>query len=65
MGNVDFDERLVRLPLHDQHPDLADLDLERVTGGWDIPSAPRGFGPGGVEELAPGDRDEPGFRIAR
>lgn len=35
MSNVDFDEGLVRSLLRDQHPDLADLDLQRVAGGWD------------------------------
>ncbi|MER7946425.1 phosphotransferase [Streptomyces sp. NPDC096079] len=36
MGDaVDHDEALVRALLRDQHPDLADLPLRAVPGGWD------------------------------
>ncbi|MEW1929987.1 aminoglycoside phosphotransferase family protein [Streptomyces sp. NPDC088360] len=36
MGDVvEFDEALVRSLLHEQHPDLADLDLHGTVTGWD------------------------------
>ncbi|HET6737979.1 MAG TPA: aminoglycoside phosphotransferase family protein [Kribbella sp.] len=31
---LDIDEELVRALLKDQHPDLADLELQEVDGGW-------------------------------
>lgn len=34
MGDVTFDQDLVRALLRDQHPDLADLELRDVDGGW-------------------------------
>lgn len=30
-----MDENLLRALLKEQHPDLADLPLEQVPGGWD------------------------------
>jgi aminoglycoside phosphotransferase (APT) family kinase protein len=33
--DLDIDEALVRALLHEQHPDLAGLELREVTGGWD------------------------------
>lgn len=33
MGEID--ETLVRALLHEQHPDLAGLELQKVAGGWD------------------------------
>lgn len=35
MSVTDIDEGLVRSLLQEQHPDLAELDLRRVPGGWD------------------------------
>jgi aminoglycoside phosphotransferase (APT) family kinase protein len=35
MDDVDIDEALVRTLLHEQHPDLAGLELREVAGGWD------------------------------
>jgi aminoglycoside phosphotransferase (APT) family kinase protein len=35
MGEVEFDQGLVRALLREQHPDLADLELRDVNGGWD------------------------------
>jgi aminoglycoside phosphotransferase (APT) family kinase protein len=35
MDMVRFDQSLVRELLRDQHPDLADLELRDVDGGWD------------------------------
>lgn len=35
MVDVRFEQDLVRALLRDQHPDLADLELREVTGGWD------------------------------
>ncbi|PBC51824.1 aminoglycoside phosphotransferase [Rhodococcus sp. ACPA1] len=35
MGEFRFEQRLVRALLRDQHPDLADLELRDVDGGWD------------------------------
>lgn len=35
MTEVGFGQDLVRMLLHDQHPDLADLELRDVEGGWD------------------------------
>ncbi|RYF49931.1 MAG: aminoglycoside phosphotransferase family protein [Comamonadaceae bacterium] len=35
MGEVRFEQDLVRALLRDQHPDLADLELRDVDGGWD------------------------------
>jgi aminoglycoside phosphotransferase (APT) family kinase protein len=35
MDDVDIDEALVRTLLHEQHPDLAGLELHQVAGGWD------------------------------
>lgn len=35
MDDSDIDEALVRALLHDQHPDLAELGLREVAGGWD------------------------------
>ena len=35
MDDVDIDEALVRTLLHNQHPDLAGLELREVAGGWD------------------------------
>jgi hypothetical protein len=33
-GNVEIDEPLVRSLLHEQHPDLAELDLRLAATGW-------------------------------
>ncbi|WP_431950684.1 aminoglycoside phosphotransferase family protein [Nocardia lijiangensis] len=35
MDEFEFDQELVRALLRDQHPDLADLELRDVNGGWD------------------------------
>ena len=35
MDDVKFEPELVRALLRDQHPDLADLELRDVSGGWD------------------------------
>jgi hypothetical protein len=35
MGDFEIDEGVVRSLLRDQHPDLAELDLRLVDGGWD------------------------------
>src|SRR5882762_2839226 len=35
MDEVKFEQGLVRALLRDQHPDLADLELRDVSGGWD------------------------------
>ncbi len=35
MDEVKFEQELVRALLRDQHPDLADLELRNVDGGWD------------------------------
>jgi aminoglycoside phosphotransferase (APT) family kinase protein len=35
MDDVKFEQELVRALLRDQHPDLADLELREVSGGWD------------------------------
>ncbi len=35
MDDVGIDEALVRSLLHEQHPDLAGLELREVAGGWD------------------------------
>jgi aminoglycoside phosphotransferase (APT) family kinase protein len=35
MDEVKFEQDLVRALLQDQHPDLADLELRDVSGGWD------------------------------
>jgi aminoglycoside phosphotransferase (APT) family kinase protein len=35
MAAIDVDEVLVRFLLHEQHPDLAGLELREVPGGWD------------------------------
>ena len=35
MGELRFEQDLVRALLLDQHPDLADLELRDVDGGWD------------------------------
>ncbi|GAA2813925.1 aminoglycoside phosphotransferase family protein [Saccharopolyspora taberi] len=35
MGELKFEQDLVRALLRDQHPDLADLELRDVAGGWD------------------------------
>jgi len=35
VDEVRFEQDLVRSPLRDQHPDLADLELRDVSGGWD------------------------------
>jgi len=35
MDDVDIDEALVRALLHEQHRDLAGLELREVVGGWD------------------------------
>jgi len=35
MDEVRFEQALVRALLRDQHPDLADLELRDVSGGWD------------------------------
>jgi len=35
MDGFDIDESLVRSLVHEQHPDLAGLDLREVDGGWD------------------------------
>ena len=35
MTDVDIDEALVRALLHEQHRDLATLELREVAGGWD------------------------------
>ncbi|PXX54778.1 aminoglycoside phosphotransferase (APT) family kinase protein [Nocardia tenerifensis] len=35
MDEVRFEQDLVRAMLRDQHPDLADLELRDVEGGWD------------------------------
>ncbi|MFJ1561763.1 aminoglycoside phosphotransferase family protein [Streptomyces mirabilis] len=35
MGSFEIDENLVRSLVHEQHPDLAGLDLCEVVGGWD------------------------------
>lgn len=35
MAEVRFEQGLVRALLRDQHPDLADLELRDVDGGWD------------------------------
>lgn len=55
LSDLVIDEDLVRAMLRDQHPDLADLELREVDGGWDnkmwrlgddlavrIPRTPRG-----------------------
>jgi aminoglycoside phosphotransferase (APT) family kinase protein len=34
-GRVEFEQDLVRALLRDQHPDLANLELRDVSGGWD------------------------------
>jgi aminoglycoside phosphotransferase (APT) family kinase protein len=35
MDGLKFEQDLVRALLRDQHPDLADLELREVSGGWD------------------------------
>jgi aminoglycoside phosphotransferase (APT) family kinase protein len=35
VGEIEFEEALVRALLREQHPDLAGLELRRVAGGWD------------------------------
>lgn len=35
MDELRFEQNLVRALLRDQHPDLADLELRDVSGGWD------------------------------
>jgi aminoglycoside phosphotransferase (APT) family kinase protein len=35
MDAINIDEALVRFLLHEQHPDLAGLELREVPGGWD------------------------------
>ncbi|MBC2644433.1 MULTISPECIES: aminoglycoside phosphotransferase family protein [unclassified Rhodococcus (in: high G+C Gram-positive bacteria)] len=35
MDEVKFEQDLVRTLLRDQHPDLADLELRDINGGWD------------------------------
>lgn len=35
MGELRFEQDLVRALLREQHPDLADLEIRDVTGGWD------------------------------
>src|SRR5690348_9135322 len=35
MDSIDVDEALVQSLLHEQHPDLAGLELREVAGGWD------------------------------
>jgi aminoglycoside phosphotransferase (APT) family kinase protein len=35
VGELRFEQDLVRALLRDQHPDLADLELRDVSGGWD------------------------------
>ena len=35
MDTIKFGQALVRALLRDQHPDLADLELRDVNGGWD------------------------------
>jgi aminoglycoside phosphotransferase (APT) family kinase protein len=35
IDDIDIDEALVRALLHEQHPDLARLELREVVGGWD------------------------------
>lgn len=35
MDDAGIDEALVRALLHEQHPDLAGLELREVAGGWD------------------------------
>ena len=35
MDEEKFEQDLVRALLRDQHPDLADLELRDVSGGWD------------------------------
>jgi aminoglycoside phosphotransferase (APT) family kinase protein len=35
MDDIKIDEALVRSLLHEQHPDLAGLELRPVAGGWD------------------------------
>ncbi|MEU8825345.1 aminoglycoside phosphotransferase family protein [Streptomyces sp. NPDC048636] len=35
MDSFEIDENLVRSLVREQHPDLADLDLREVVGGWD------------------------------
>ncbi|MGW8887411.1 aminoglycoside phosphotransferase family protein [Streptomyces sp. NPDC055749] len=35
MDNFEIDENLVRTLVREQHPDLAELDLREVIGGWD------------------------------
>jgi aminoglycoside phosphotransferase (APT) family kinase protein len=35
MPGVEIDEPLVRFLLREQHPDLAELELREVPGGWD------------------------------
>ena len=35
MGELRFEQDLVRALLRDQHPDIADLELRDVSGGWD------------------------------
>jgi aminoglycoside phosphotransferase (APT) family kinase protein len=32
---IEIDEALLRALLHQQHPDLAGLELREVAGGWD------------------------------
>lgn len=34
-ADIEIDEALVRLLLHEQHPDLADLPLQAIDSGWD------------------------------
>lgn len=35
MAELRYDQALVRALLREQHPDLADLELQEVAGGWD------------------------------
>jgi hypothetical protein len=35
MDEFKFEQDLVRALLREQHPDLADLELRDVDGGWD------------------------------
>lgn len=35
MGNFEIDETVVRSLLHEQHPDLAGLDIHQPVTGWD------------------------------
>jgi hypothetical protein len=39
VGEIEFEEALVRALLHEQHPDLAGLELQKAVGGWDTSSS--------------------------